>query len=316
MLLRPTTTRLLQSAASRSFPLYASVYRPRPFSSRSCLFAPVESQPSSEKPEEPKKPESRQTPPSRQPPSLGRLLLIVGTFSACFYALARSMRKEREARRDLKLPNPEIPPEMIEKFKRPAFTRDEVKVIFVLGGPGVGKGTQCANLVRDFNYVHLSAGDLLRAEQAREGSQYGELIKTHIREGIIVPQEITIALLKNAMTAEVKQGRTKFLIDGFPRKMDQAIKFEEDVAESEFTLYFDCTEDVMLQRLLKRGESSGREDDNIESIKKRFKTFVETSMPVVDYYRKQNKLISVPCEKSKEEVYEIVKAQISDRMVI
>ncbi|KAK9384032.1 adenylate kinase-domain-containing protein [Kockiozyma suomiensis] len=200
--------------------------------------------------------------------------------------------------------------------QHPAFTRDQVKVIFVLGGPGVGKGTQCANLVRDFNYVHLSAGDLLRAEQAREGSEFGELISTYIREGKIVPQEITIALLKNAMTDEVKKGRSKFLIDGFPRKMDQAVKFEEDVAVSEFTLYFDCTEDVMLMRLLKRGETSGRADDNIESIKKRFKTFVETSMPVIEYYQGKNKVISVPCEKSKEEVYEIVKEQISDRMTI
>ncbi|KAK9333409.1 adenylate kinase-domain-containing protein [Lipomyces chichibuensis] len=198
----------------------------------------------------------------------------------------------------------------------PTFAKDEVKVIFVLGGPGVGKGTQCANLVRDYDFVHLSAGDLLRAEQAREGSEFGELISTYIREGRIVPQEITIALLRNAMQEEVKKGHTKFLIDGFPRKMDQAIKFEEDVAVSEFTLYFDCSEEIMLQRLLKRGETSGRADDNIESIKKRFKTFVDTSMPVIDYYRKQDKVITVPCEKTMEEVYNLLKEKISDRMSI
>ncbi|KAK9460717.1 adenylate kinase-domain-containing protein, partial [Lipomyces oligophaga] len=197
-----------------------------------------------------------------------------------------------------------------------AFKRDEVKVIFVLGGPGVGKGTQCANLVRDFNYVHLSAGDLLRAEQARPGSEFGELISTYIREGNIVPQEITIALLRNAMQEAVSQGRTKFLIDGFPRKMDQAVKFEDDVALSEFTLYFDCSEEIMLQRLLKRGETSGRSDDNIESIRKRFKTFIETSMPVVDYYRSLNKVIVVPCDKSQEEVYSLLKDKIRDRMDI
>ncbi|KAK9248400.1 adenylate kinase-domain-containing protein [Lipomyces tetrasporus] len=222
----------------------------------------------------------------------------------------------------MKLGDPEIPTEVREKQAMaaatpvPAFSRDEVKVIFVLGGPGVGKGTQCAHLVRDYNFVHLSAGDLLRAEQAREGSEFGELISTYIREGKIVPQEITIALLRNAMQDEVKTGRTKFLIDGFPRKMDQAVKFEEDVAVSEFTLYFECTEEVMLHRLLKRGETSGRADDNIESIKKRFKTFVETSMPVIDYYRTQNKVITVPCEKTKEEVYDLLKEKISDRMSI
>lgn len=68
----------------------------------------------------------------------------------------------------------------------PTFNPKEVTVLYVLGGPGAGKGTQCANLVRDFGFVHLSAGDLLRAEQERPGSQFGELIKTYIREGKIV----------------------------------------------------------------------------------------------------------------------------------
>lgn len=70
--------------------------------------------------------------------------------------------------------------------KKPTFSPQEVSVIFVLGGPGAGKGTQCANLVKDFGFIHLSAGDLLREEQNREGSQYGELIKTYIRDGAIV----------------------------------------------------------------------------------------------------------------------------------
>ncbi|KAK9240417.1 adenylate kinase-domain-containing protein [Lipomyces kononenkoae] len=259
--------------------------------------------------------------PSKKPPNVFALLGIILAGSGVFYLLSKSMQKEREVRRDMKLGDSEIPTEIREKQAAattvvpvPAFSKDEVKVIFVLGGPGVGKGTQCANLVRDYDFVHLSAGDLLRAEQAREGSEYGELISTYIREGKIVPQEITIALLRNAMQDAVKEGHSKFLIDGFPRKMDQAIKFEEDVAVSEFTLYFDCSEDVMLQRLLKRGETSGRSDDNIESIKKRFKTFVDTSMPVIDYYRGQNKVISVPCEKTKEEVYDLLKEKISDRM--
>jgi UMP-CMP kinase len=70
--------------------------------------------------------------------------------------------------------------------KKPTFSPNEVSVIFVLGGPGVGKGTQCGNLVKDYGFVHLSAGDLLREEQNREGSEFGELIRTYIREGKIV----------------------------------------------------------------------------------------------------------------------------------
>ncbi|KAG0280105.1 bifunctional uridylate/adenylate kinase, partial [Linnemannia gamsii] len=149
-------------------------------------------------------------------------------------------------------------PEIIAAENKAAL--QDTTVIFVLGGPGAGKGTQCANLVRDFGFVHLSAGDLLREEQQRPGSQYGELIKTYIREGRIVPMEVTIALLENAMLAS---GQKRFLIDGFPRKMDQAMKFEETVVPSKFTLYFECPEEVMLGRLMKRGETSGRADDNI-----------------------------------------------------
>jgi UMP-CMP kinase len=99
----------------------------------------------------------------------------------------------------------------------------------MVGGPGTGKGTQCAKLVKDWDFIHLSAGDLLRAEQQREGSQYGELIKKFIQEGEIVPMEITVGLLQNAMQENVRKDRRKFLIDGFPRKMDQALAFEANV---------------------------------------------------------------------------------------
>lgn len=190
---------------------------------------------------------------------------------------------------------------------------DGISVIFVLGGPGAGKGTQCANLVRDYGFVHLSAGDLLRAEQQRPGSKDGKLIADYIKLGKIIPQEITIGLLKRAIEENKEAGKTKFLIDGFPRKMDQAITFEDDVAKSQFTLFFECPEEVMLKRLLKRGESSGRADDNIESIKKRFRTFIETSMPVVDYFEKENKVVKVQCDQKPEEVYQNVEAALKAR---
>ncbi|ODQ79731.1 hypothetical protein BABINDRAFT_49115, partial [Babjeviella inositovora NRRL Y-12698] len=186
---------------------------------------------------------------------------------------------------------------------QPVFKDGEVSVIFVLGGPGAGKGTQCANLVRDYGFVHLSAGDLLRAEQTREGSKYGELIAQHIRDGLIVPQEVTIALLEQSIKENLAKGSKRFLVDGFPRKMDQAITFEEQIAKSSFTLFFECPENVMLERLLERGKSSGRADDNIESIKKRFRVFIETSMPVVDYFQKQDRVVKVACNQPVDEVY-------------
>ena len=95
--------------------------------------------------------------------------------------------------------------------------------------------------------------------------------------------------------------------------MDQAVKFEEAVCPSQFTLFFDCSEDVMLKRLLKRGETSGRSDDNAESIKKRFHTFEETSMPVVEYFEKQGKVVKVSAAPGPEEVYVEVQKQLGKR---
>ena len=136
------------------------------------------------------------------------------------------------------------------------------------------------------------------------------MIKSMIKEGQIVPMEVTIQLLENAMVHSLSStGNRKFLIDGFPRKMDQAIKFEEVVVPSKFTLFFDCDEKTMKERLLKRGETSGRSDDNEESIVKRFKTFMETSMPVVEYFGKEGRVVKVDATKSPDEVYSHVREQ-------
>lgn len=205
-------------------------------------------------------------------------------------------------------------PESIkEKASSAAFSPEDVKVVFVLGGPGSGKGTQCAKLVQDKGFVHLSAGDLLRAEQQRKGSKYGELIAQCIREGTIVPQEVTVALLKNAILSHVGKGEKRFLVDGFPRKMDQALTFENEIVKSSFTLFFECPELVMLDRLLERGKTSGRTDDNIESIKKRFHVFVDTSMPVVKHFEQQNKVVKVKCDEPVDVVSKHVKEALEKK---
>ncbi|KAK4560991.1 bifunctional uridylate/adenylate kinase [Recurvomyces mirabilis] len=199
-------------------------------------------------------------------------------------------------------------PKRSKPLFQPGTSENQALVIFVLGGPGAGKGTQCANIVRDYGFKHLSAGDLLREEQDRKGSEFGDMIKDYIKEGQIVPMEVTIQLLENAMTSTIdKNGNRKFLIDGFPRKMDQAVAFEEKVVPSKFTLFFDCPEETMRERLLDRGKTSGRADDNEESIKKRFRTFVETSMPVVEMFEKEGRVVKCDARKSPEEVYQGVR---------
>lgn len=193
---------------------------------------------------------------------------------------------------------------------------DAINVVFVLGGPGSGKGTQCAKLVADYKFVHLSAGDLLRKEKNTPGSEFGELIDHYIKEGLIVPQEITINLLKNAIVENYDKGSRNFLVDGFPRKMDQALSFENMVSEGKLVLYFECPEEVMLQRLLQRGKTSGRSDDNLESIKKRFTTFIQTSMPVVEYFDDHNKVVKVNCNEPVDKVYEHVVTQFKEKKII
>lgn len=172
------------------------------------------------------------------------------------------------------------------------------RIFFVLGGPGSGKGTQCAQLVERFGFAHFSAGDLLRAEVA-SGSNDGKMIGDLIKEGAIVPGHITISLLKKAIEGSKAPG---ILIDGFPRQLDQAGAFEKDISDFEFVLFFDCPEEEMERRLLERGKTSGRSDDNIESIRKRFKTFVNTSMPVISYYEAKGKVHRIDATKSVEDV--------------
>lgn len=99
------------------------------------------------------------------------------------------------------------------------------KILNFSGGPGAGKGTQCANIVKEFGFIHLSAGDLLRAEM-NSGSKHGEMISTMIKNGQIVPSSVTVGLLDKAMK---ESGKTKFLIDGFPRNDENNSSWEKEV---------------------------------------------------------------------------------------
>ena len=158
------------------------------------------------------------------------------------------------------------------------------RVIFVLGGPGSGKGTQCSKMSSEFGLKHLSAGELLREEQA-SGSDNGKLIDSIIREGRIVPVQITLDLLRQAILGENKANR--FLIDGFPRNWDNLHGWEgsmQPVCDVEAVMFIDCPEEELERRLLSRGLTSGRSDDNLATAKKRFATFQAATMPIVEHY--------------------------------
>ena len=192
-------------------------------------------------------------------------------------------------------------------------TNKQFQVVFILGGPGAGKGTQCETLSEKLGWAHLSAGDLLRAER-KSGSSLAEIINAKISAGQIVPSSITVTLLKNAMEkiyVESGNTQTKFLIDGFPRSAENCTVWEEKMAtlsNLEFVLFLDLSEDIMTGRLLERAKTSGRNDDNLETIRKRFKTFRDESMPIVDMYKKKGLVRTIVADRSVEDVYEEVQA--------
>lgn len=193
--------------------------------------------------------------------------------------------------------------------------KNRPNVIFVLGGPGSGKGTQCDIMARRYGFVHLSAGDCLREEQ-KTGSKDAKLILDHINAGTIVPVEITIRLLMKKIDVQtikifinkqyyVKNGCKDFLVDGFPRNENNLEGWNRIVGNKviiPFMLYLECDEDIMTKRILERSKTSGRTDDNEETIRKRFKTYINETKPIIDKFAEMNKLRTVNAVR---DIYEV-----------
>lgn len=128
------------------------------------------------------------------------------------------------------------------------------------------------------------------------------MINECIREGKIVPAEVTVGLLKSAME---KSSSTKFLVDGFPRDLDNLHCWERIMGEThvEFLLFLDCTEEVMKERLLERGKTSGRADDNLESILKRFRTYEELTRPIIRHFESLGLVRRVDSTRDQDTVF-------------
>jgi len=183
-----------------------------------------------------------------------------------------------------------------------------VKIVFVLGGPGCGKGTQCDKIVAKYGFTHLSTGDLLRDEVA-SGSERGKKLTQIMEKGELVPLETVLGLLRDAMIKKASSSKG-FLIDGYPRELDQGKKFESEVAPVKAVLYFEVADETMKKRLMKRAETSGRVDDNEETIVKRLKTFHQHSQPVIDYYAAQNKVCKIVAEGTVDDIFAQVTAYL------
>lgn len=122
------------------------------------------------------------------------------------------------------------------------------KITFVTGAPGSGKGTQCEKLVEEFGYTHISTGDLIRMEM-KKGTRDGDRMKSFVDQGKNVPLDMICQLLINALIANPSNN---YLVDGFPREVDQCTYFETHVCEAQNVLFFDCSQETCTQRLLGR----------------------------------------------------------------
>jgi len=175
----------------------------------------------------------------------------------------------------------------------------KLPVIWVLGGPGSGKGTQCDQIVAKYGFTHLSSGDLLR-EELKSGSDRAKILDEIMKKGDLVPLFVVLDLLAEAMIAKLS-GSKGYLIDGYPREVAQGQEFEKEILPCSQILYFDVSDATMTQRLLNRGKTSGRADDNEDTIKLRLDTFHKHSKPVVEAYK--DKCSSIPAERDPKDIF-------------
>ncbi len=192
-----------------------------------------------------------------------------------------------------------------------AVTGGKARVVFVIGGPGSGKGTQCTKIKDEFNYNHMSTGDILRnVVKNKQGSTW-QALEADMKEGRLIPSDKLISYVKLGIVASKNK---KILLDGFPRNkenIDEWNKQMKDVADVVAVVYFEVPDEIMKQRLLGRNE--GRADDNEETIAKRLETFNAETKPVIDTYEKEGKLIKIDATKSVDEVFTDVKNKFMEK---
>lgn len=178
--------------------------------------------------------------------------------------------------------------------------------IVLFGKPGAGKGTQAEFLKDKFNLTHLSTGDIFRFN-IKNNTALGQLAKTFMDKGDLVPDEVTIQMLQSEV--EKNANSAGFLFDGFPRTIAQAEALDTFLESKNqsitATVAIDANDDILVQRLLERGKTSGRPDDQDENkIRNRYIEYNEKTAPLITFYQNQNKYHAVDGIGTIEEVTE------------
>jgi adenylate kinase len=184
--------------------------------------------------------------------------------------------------------------------------------LILFGPPGSGKGTQASKLVEKYDLLHISTGDLFRYEMGNN-TDLGQKAKSYIEKGELVPDEVTIGMLRNKV--EANPDVHGYIFDGFPRTVPQAEALNKLLAEKgqevSALMALDVDDEEIIKRILLRGKTSSRADDNDESIiRNRIEVYNQETSPVFDYYQPAGKAIKVNGLGTIEEIFDRLCAEV------
>ena len=188
--------------------------------------------------------------------------------------------------------------------------------LILFGPPGSGKGTQSEKLIAKYGLKHLSTGDLLRYEISRQ-TPLGQEAQNFMDKGQLVPDEVVIGMISSALDGN--PGCKGFLFDGFPRTSAQAEALDNllDLKKAPIAvmLALEVSEEELVKRLLKRGETSGRSDDTNEAvIRARITEYHNKTAVVADYYKKFDKVVLVRGEGTVDEIFDALSGEIEKKI--
>lgn len=180
-----------------------------------------------------------------------------------------------------------------------------MKNIVIFGAPGSGKGTQSDKIIAEFGVEHISTGDVLRAE-IKAGTELGNVAASYINDGNLVPDSLIIDILASVLDSKGKDIEG-VIFDGFPRTIPQAEALDKMLQERgeevSVVIGLEVDDDELVKRIVARGKTSGRADDNEETAKKRLSTYYAQTLPLKDFYIDQGKYAKIHGMGSIEEIY-------------